>query len=113
MLRALGLIHDADAATVLPDMALVALDEKAASVFSLRRVGDGGEVLSRRRAGVVLKTADAASNFIVGVNGLALVVGSLCACVLSPGGSTSLSRIVRRGWSSRLSIEIVVGEGAR
>ena len=45
LVRTRGLFHDADAAAVLPDLALIALDEQAAGIIRLS-VGPGTSTLA-------------------------------------------------------------------
>jgi hypothetical protein len=114
------LVHDADTATVLPDVTFVALDEQAASVFGLRGVGYGREVVGQRRAWVVLHTADAAGDLIItvciaiGIDVcfivLALLIDVVGVCVLSSGGSTGLARLFGRVEGAGTGMHSIVGE---
>jgi hypothetical protein len=110
------LIHDTDTATVLPDVTFVALDEQATSVFGLRGVGDGRKVVGQRRTWVVLHTTDAASDLIVTISVtvgfivMALLIDVVGVCVLSSGGSASLTRLFGRVESTRSWMHGIVGE---
>lgn len=116
----LCLIHDADAATVLPDVTFVALDEQAASVFSLRRVGYGREVVGQRWTWVVLHTTDTASDLIVTIDiaigvdvcfiVLALLIDVVGMYVLSSGGSAGLTRLLGGVESARSWMHGIVRE---
>lgn len=119
----LCLIHDANAATVLPDVTFVALNEQAASVFGLRRVGYGREVVGQRRTWVVLHTADAAGNLVIAISiavaidvcfvVLALLIDVVGVRVLSSGGSTGLARLFGRVEGARSWMHGIVGEVCR
>lgn len=114
------LIHDTDTATVLPDVTFVALDEQATSVFGLRGVGDGRKVVGQRRTWVVLHTTDAASDLIVAISVtvgidvgfivMALLIDVVGVCVLSSGGSASLTRLFGGVESTRSWMHGIVGE---
>jgi hypothetical protein len=110
------LIHDTDTATVLPDVTFVALDEQATSVFGLRGVGDGRKVVGQRRTWVVLHTTDAASDLIVTISVtvgfivMALLIDVVGVCVLSSGGSASLTRLFGGVESTRSWMHGIVGE---
>jgi hypothetical protein len=116
----LCLIHDADTATVLPDVTFVALDEQAASIFGLRGVGYGREVVGQRWTRVVLHTADAAGDLIITVGiaigidvcfiVLTLLIDVVGVCVLSSSGSTGLTRLFGRVESAGAWMHSVVGE---
>jgi hypothetical protein len=116
----LCLVHDADTTTVLPDVTFVTLDEQTASVFGLRGVGDGREVVGQRRAWVVLHTTDAASDLIVAISiaisvdvcfvVMALLINVVGVCMLSSGGSASLTRLFGGVESTRSWMHGIVGE---
>jgi hypothetical protein len=121
VVRTLCFVHDADTAAVLPDVTFVALNEQTASVFSLRGIGYGRKVVGQRRTWVVLHTTDAASNLIVAISVtvgigvcfivMALLIDVVGVCMLSSGGSTSLTRLFGGIKSARSWMHGIVGEG--